>query len=743
MAIGKSVKRIDAYGKVTGETKYSGDIYLPETTQAKILFAGVPHARVKSIDTSKAEQVDGVLMVVTAVDVPVNEYGLGIQDQPVFCGPGGPKPFTDRVRFVGDQIAMVIAETAEIAEQARDLIEVDYEILPVVTDPLEARKEDSVLVHPDHGSNVLTHYRVRFGDVEDPFAGADVIVEEEYFTPAQEHIYLQPEAGVAYFDEEGRLTVECAGQWVHEEQEMIAHAMGLEEEQVRVIHPAIGGAFGGREDISIQIALAVGASRLREEGINRPVRLVWTREESIIGHHKRHPYIIKAKWGASKDGKLVAAQAEVIADAGAYAYTSPKVQGNATLMVTGPYDIPNVLVDSYSVYTNNIPGGAFRGFGGPQGAFAAEMQMNRLAEALDMDLVEFRMRNLADDDTTMSVNSKLPKGVTIQEVAERCALDAGWQKRENGWAQTAEGTEGFPAYVQEAASSVKRGVGLAVSYKNIGFSFGYRDNNVAKIELHGEKEIERVVLHQAGADVGQGAHTVFRQMAAFAVGVPEEKVELVLADTAHTKNSGSTSASRLTFFSGNAIKGAAEAALEKWQEEDRPAIAEYKWVCPPTSPFDPETGESQPNYAYGYTAEAVALEVDTDTGMVRIADLICVDDVGKAINPDQIVGQIEGCIVQAAGYVIGENFIQEEGYVKTDTMSTYLIPTVLDIPDKVRSVILEYGDDVGPWGAKGMSEMPFLPLAPAIMMAFHQATGVWVNEFPLTPDRVLLALGKI
>jgi CO/xanthine dehydrogenase Mo-binding subunit len=388
--IGKSIQRIDALGKVTGETLYPGDVNLPNQAFMKILFAARPHAIIHSIDTSQADALPGVIAIFTAKDVPVNEYGLIYNDQPVLCGPGSIKPFTDRVRFIGDQVALVIAETEEIAAKGCELIKVVYEDLPVLTDMLAAMKDDAVLLHPDHGSNIFCHYRIRKGDVDSAFARADVIVEGEYHTPAQEHAYLQPEAGICYLDENGRVTIQVAGQWTHEDQMQIAHALNLPLESIRVIYPAIGGAFGGREDMSIQVVLALAVWRLHQNGIDRPIKIIWSREESIIGHHKRHPYIVRERWGATKDGKLIAAEAEVIADGGAYAYTSTKVLGNATLMCTGPYEIPNVKVDSYAVYTNNLPNGAFRGFGGPQGAFAAETQMNRLAEKLNMDPVEIR-----------------------------------------------------------------------------------------------------------------------------------------------------------------------------------------------------------------------------------------------------------------------------------------------------------------------------------------------------------------
>jgi len=734
--IGSSVQRSDAKGKVTGETLYPGDINLAGQLYMKILFSDRPHAVIRKVDTQKAEAFEGVLAVFTAKDVPVNEYGLIMPDQPVLCGPGSGKLFAERVRFIGDQIALVVAETESIAEQARDLIEVEYEELPLLTDPVAAKDDTDLLVHPDTDTNVFCHYRIRKGDIAAGFKKADVIVEKEYHTPAQEHAYLQPEAGLSYIDEEGRVTVLVAGQWTHEDQEQIAHALELPLDQVRVIYPAIGGAFGGREDMSVQIVLALAVWRLYQRGINRPVKIIWNREESIIGHHKRHPYVLRAKWGATKEGKVIAAEMEVIADGGAYAYTSTKVLGNATLMCTGPYEIENVNVDTYAVYTNNIPGGAFRGFGGPQGAFAAEAQMNQLAEKLQMDPVELRMRNLLQEGSLLSVGTPLPEGVSLSNVVAEGAQAAGWEAGVKGWTKPMKSD--LPI-----VKHLLRGTGFACAFKNVGFSYGFVDECWATVELFGDVEIEKAVVHHAGADVGQGTHTAMAQIAADALRIPLEQVEMMVSDTATSDNSGSTSASRMTFVAGNSIRGAAEIALEKWREEDRPAIGRYQYIPPQTTPLDPETGYCEPNYSYGYVAQAVDVQVDTETGHVTILNVISADDVGKAINPQQIVGQIEGAVVQAAGYSILENFIQDEGYVQTPHFSTYLIPTVLDIPENVESLILEYPDPRGPFGARGMAEMPFLPLAPAIIAAVHDATGVWFDDFPLTPERVLRGLGSI
>lgn len=723
--IGKSLPRVDARGKVTGESPYSGDLAMKGMLHMKMLFAGRPHARVKSVKTAKAEAAPGVAAVYTAKDVPVNEYGLQWQDQPVLCGPGSSKPGADVVRFVGDQVAAVVARTEAEAAAAVNLIEVEYENLPVLTDPVEAMKPNAPRIHEHIGdSNICVHYKIRKGNVDEAFEKSDVIVESEYRTPVQEHAYLQPEAGLAYIDEAGRITIACGGQWTHEDQHQVAHALNMPNENIRVVYPAVGGAFGGREDMSVQIVLALAAWKLQ-----RPVRIIWSRQESIIGHGKRHAVVLRAKWGATKDGKITAIENEIIGDGGAYMYTSNKVLGNTTITSTGPYFIPNVKTGVYGVYTNNVPGAAFRGFGAPQALFMAEMQMDKLAEKLGMDPVEFRLKNALRDGETMGVGTPSPSPVTVAQCIEAARDRFGWdegKKKE-----------------ERSASYLKRGRGFAAGFKNIGFSFGYPENCWAKIELHGKGEIDQVVLHHASAEVGQGTHTVMIQMAAEAVGVPFEKVKLISSDSATMGNSGSVSASRMTFMSGNAIRGAAELALKKWEAEERPAIAEFKYLAPRTTQFDKETGHSTPNFAYAWVAQAAEVEVDTETGHVRVVRVVSADDLGKPINPALVEGQIEGAVVQAQGYAILEDYKTKDGLVLTDQLSTYLIPTIWDIPEKVESVILEIPDPTGPWGARGVGELPYLPVAPAIGAAIHDAIGVWIDEFPFTPERVLRALGKI
>ncbi len=768
-SIGQSLPRSDAAGKVTGRTLYPGDISQPDMLHMATLFAGRPHARVVGLDVTAAEAAPGVVAVFTATDVPVNEYGLQIKDQPVLVGPGpnGPgsgKAGADIVRFVGDQIALVVAETEMQARAALKLIRVEWEDLPLLLDPEQAVQPGAPQLHPHCVDNIAYSYRIRKGDLDAGFRAADVIVQDVYQTPVQEHAYLQPEAGVAYLDEAGRVTVEVAGQWTHADREAIAHALDLPVEQVRVIYPAIGGAFGGREDMSVQITLALVVWRLAQRGIRRPVKTIWTREESIIGHGKRHAMTIYTRWGARRDGKLTAVEVRVVADGGAYMYTSNKVLGNTTLTCTGPYEIPNVAVDTCAVYTNNVPGAAFRGFGGPQGHFAAESQMDRLAEALGMDPVELRLRNVLTDEKLLSTGRPIPGGVGLTETIIAAATAAGWTQDTAGhWrrptriaTENTEDTEvsrddcgslnlqsGLLSQSQIISSpsatsvaNIRRGIGFAAGFKNVGFSFGYQENSYARVELRGGTEIEEATLFIAGADVGQGHHTVMAQAAAEVLGIPFERVRMVTSDTAHMGDSGSASASRLTYMAGNAVRGAAAAALAKWHNEDRPAVAEYVFLAPKTTRLDHDTGQGQPNFAYGYVAQACQVAVDMDTGEVRVERFISADDVGRALNPQQVTGQIEGAVVQALGYALLEDWRTRDGQVLTNRLSTYLIPTVLDVPARLDSIIVEVPDPNGPWGARGMAEMPYLPVAAAVCAAVYDATRVRFTEFPLTPERV-------
>lgn len=738
--VGVPATRFDAAGKVTGETVYPGDHLAPGMLTAMAVFTNQPHARLLTLDVTAARSMPGVIAVFTAADVPVNEYGLTMRDQPVFIG----LDHTGRAavdpaisRWEADHLALVVAESAQEAAAAAAAIEVSWEPLPILGD-IDAALRGDVLLHPENGldSNVYVHDRIRKGDMAAGWAAADVVVEHTYEVPYQEHAYLQPEAAVGYIDDEGRVTVEIAGQWAHEDREQIAHALDLPEDQVRVIYRAIGGAFGGREDTSLQIVLSLAAWRLAERGEHRPIRCQWSREESIVGHHKRHRGRVHARLGATREGRITAVEVTAHLDAGGYNYTSNKVLFNLHLGIAGCYEVPNAHIDSMAVYTNAAVGGAFRGFGGPQAAFVAECQINKLAEALGIDPVEVRRRNVLGDESSFITQRPLPTNVTLAQVLEACSSTIGFHE------PMVEHEPFSPfASLPPQPDALRRGRGIALAFKNVGFSNGFHERCVAEIHLHGEGDTpDRAEVFHAGADLGQGAHQAMRQMTAEATGVPLGSVTGHFSDTASSGDSGSTSASRMTWMAGNSIIGAAQEAEKQWLEGARPAIGSFRFTPPPTDMIDLETGVGTPNVAYGYVAQAVEVTVDIETGHVIVDRVVSAHDVGRAINPDLVVGQIEGGVVQAHGYAMCEDLQVADGRILNPRLSSYLIPGIGDIPRTIDSVILELADPLGPWGARGMAEMPYITYAPAVIAAVHDATGIWFDQFPLTPSRVLAAI---
>jgi CO/xanthine dehydrogenase Mo-binding subunit len=467
------------------------------------------------------------------------------------------------------------------------------------------------------------------------------------------------------------------------------------------------------------------------------VALIWSREESMIAHHKRHPFSIRCRWGARRDGRVTAVEAEVIADGGAYASTSAEVTKVATLFANGCYEVEHISVDGYAVYTNNIPSGAFRGFGAPQAQFASEIMVTRLAHAIGMDPVELRRRNIYREGSQESTQQPLPPGVSALPVLERCVEEA----QARGWGS---GREPSNPQLPTPNPHLRRGVGIACGIKNVGYSFGYLEQATATVELIGGAGIEHAHVRVGAADVGQGAHLALRQIAAEALKLPPEQITMITDDSSEAPNAGSASASRMTLMGGRAVHDACLAALRNWsQQEDRPARATVQYRPPATTSLDPTTGAGRPNYCYGYVAQAVEVEVNTLTGQVRVLKIISVHDVGKAINKQQVEGQIEGCLAQALGYALLEHFQIRDGHVLTPYFSTYLLPTVLDMPTEIVPVIMELADPNGPYGARGMSEMALVPLAPAIASAIYDATGAWLNQQPMTPERVLAALSKM
>jgi CO/xanthine dehydrogenase Mo-binding subunit len=719
--IGESHARPDAVGKLNGATDYPADRIRRGMLHAEVVFAHRPRARVLAIDTDAALAVDGVVAVLTAADVPFNAFGLIDHDQPVLVAIG------DEVRFSGDKVALVVAESPDAARAGAERVVVTWEDLPPVLDPEAAMEPGSPLVHAGRDSNVLLHVPIRKGDVDAAIAEADVVLEGEFSTSWQEHAYLQPEAGTAWVEADGRLVIETAGQWLHEDRRQIAAMLELPDDQVVVRYNAIGGAFGGREDLSIQHVLALAAWTLRDRFPGRPVAMQWSREQSMIGHHKRHPMRFRTTWAARGGGAITAARTRIVADGGAYASTSAEVVKCASIFASGCYEIPNVATDGFVVYTNNIPSGAFRGFGAPQAQLAAESMITRLAQALGMDPVEVRRRNLYREGSLEATGHPLPSGVSAVPVLE---------------AAVAEAETRFAALRSEPLPThIRRGYGVASGIKNVGYSFGYADSATATVELFGRGEVERAIVRTGAADVGQGAHLTMRQIASGVLGLPAAEIELVATDSAEAPNAGSASASRLTLLAGGAVHAAAREALERYQgSEDQHVVATSTFRPPATTPLDVVTGEGTPNFCYGYAAQAVAVDVDTRTGGVQVRSVISAHDVGTAINRQQVEGQIEGCLAQALGYTLLENFVIREGKVLTPYFSTYLLPTSLDMPVDIVPVILELADPNGPFGARGMAEMPLVPFAPAVAAAIHDAVGVWLSDLPFTPERVLSAI---
>lgn len=733
-AVGKSVPRIDIRTKVRGTRRYPQDFNRPGQLYGAVTWSAYPHARVRRIDTSAAEAVPGVVRVLTYRDVPRNEYGINNLDQAVLVPEGG------KVRWVGDRLAIVVAQSERIARQATALVEVEYEPLPVVTDPREAMAEGAPLVHEERGSNILQHVRVRRGDVEAAFAEADVIVEDLYSTHCVEHAYLQPDAALGYIDEEGRVTVISAAQWPHDDLRQIAHALDLPEEQVREIVPAIGGAFGGREDMYVQHLAALAAFVLR-----RPVKIVFNRAEVTQRTGKRHPFTFRYKFGAARDGRLVAAEIEGISDAGAYASTSVPVLNNAVSFMAGPYAIPNARIDGYAVFTNNAVTMAMRGFGATQPPVAYEQQMDRLAEALGLDPVEFRLKNLLRPGSETVLGNRMPPGTALVETLCQTALAAGWREEEGHWVR--------PELGEPSAPYRRRGIGVACAYKNVCYSFGYDDRSGAEVELvlNETGQIDRVILSTGAAEVGQGVHTAIIQIAADVLGVAPGQVRFNLVDTAHVPDSGSSSASRHTYATGNAVYQACHLAREEWQQVLREESGEthirtrytfHSQEHRPTTSFDPQTGQCDPHTSYSVGTQIALIEVDLETGEIELLKMWASNNLGRVINPEMVFGQVAGGVHMGVGYTLTEHYIQQEGRPRTRRFSEYTIPSIQDMPRELVNIDVEVPDPYGPFGATGVGENPTLPTAPAILNALANAAGVRLTHLPATPERVWRTLQR-
>jgi len=737
--VGEPAVRKDAPAKARGEPVFADDLAAEKPLYGKLLFSEYPHARILSIDADEAERSEGVAVVLTAKDVPGrNAFGLFVPQQPVFVA--------DQTKYLGDVVAAVFAETREQAERARSLIKVGYEVLEPRLSAIDNFEPGAPLIQEDAKDNVVHHVSVRKGDVEAGFAAADVVVEGRYYTPAVEHAYLEPEACLAIPDGSGGLVVKTGSQGSQEYQEMIAESLDLPADKVRVVMTACGGGFGGKEEPAGPIHAALAALKT-----GRQAKVVLTREESIRMSTKRHPMHLWMKHGATKDGKLVAVSSRVIADAGAYISQSKPVIFRSAVTATGPYVAPNFWADSYGVYTHNNPSGAFRGFGSTQASFAAEIQMDKLARELGLDPAELRRRNAYEAGAVTGTGQTLREGVGYRGTLE--AVGGALERMKREFASV------------ERPARVKLGFGVASAYKNVGIGTGLSDHAGAIVELtrHG-----RIEVRTGAAEMGQGSDTIAAQIACESLGVPYELIDVVCCDTALCPDGGMTTGSRQTFVTGNAVKGAAEdlkaelapywpegnitcgslaAAYRKAKENWASVVFEHTYTPPKTYAHrtdanpDParKAEEYDIHYAYCFASAAVALEVDTESGAVKVLKVAAAQDVGKALNPLNVRGQIEGAVAMGLGYALSEEFREDETKILTDDLRKLGVPRIADIPP-MEVFIIEETQTKGPFGAKGIGEVGLNPIAPAVSNAIYDAVGVRLQSLPMRKEKVLEAL---
>lgn len=741
--IGHTHIRPEAMEKVTGQALYTDDLKFPGMLIGVTKRSDVPHGIIRKLNIDKAKQVPGVAAVLTADDIPGQiNHGLAYQDWPTLVGVG------QKVRYVGDAVALVAGETNAAVQEALSLIEVEYEPLPVITNPVQANMPDAVHVHEQ--GNLLKHIKVRKGDVEKGFAQADIILERTYHTPTTDHAFIEPECSIARVTDEGRIEVYVGSQIPYSDRSQVAAVMNMPEDRIRIKGMLIGGGFGGKEDIMGQIHAALLAWKTR-----RPVKILYDRHESLVVHPKRHATQISIKIGAKRDGTIVAAQTELYGDTGAYASLGDKVMTRATTHSTGPYEIPHVKIDCYAMYTNNPPAGAFRGFGVYQSAFAVESAMDELAEILGVNPVELRLKNALHVGSITNTGQLLRDSVGLVESLEKV------------WSQVQQlgGTDPFTAKEVPGKPHLKRAWGLAVAYKNTGLGGGAPDKAGAEVELFPDGVFE---ARTSSAELGQGLVTVLQLIAAEELGAKLENVRVYLSDTDKTPDGGPTTASRQTYVTGNAVKGAAKAMREAitsvltehfdmapehvkfieglaqvgdrsltfgevasiMQSEGKILTASYEYWAPTTQPLG-EVGDM--HFVFSYATQAAEVEVNTLTGEVDVLRIISANDVGTAINPLGLQGQVEGGVVMGMGHAISEKFMVKDGYVITDRLAKYRIPSIVQTPE-ITSIVVEHPAAEGPFGAKGVGEIVSIPTAPAITNAIYNATGVRLRELPVDQE---------
>jgi xanthine dehydrogenase molybdenum-binding subunit len=750
--IGTLQVRPDAVEKVTGAAKFSDDLHFEGMLYARVKRAGVPHAFLRRIDVSKARALPGVAAVITAEEIPGDHWhGIVIFDWPVLVGVG------ERVRYVGDAVAIVAAESADIAAQALDLIEAEYELQPVISDPVQARQPEVPQLHSK--GNLLKHIKVRKGEIEQGFAEADLILEHTFHTPATDHAFLEPECSIARPTPDGRMEIYVGSQIPYQDRQQVARALGWPEERVRVIGQLMGGGFGGKEDIAGQIHAALLA-----QATGRPVKLLFDRHESLLVHPKRHATQIRVKIGACRDGRLTAAETELYGDTGAYASLGEKVMTRATTHSSGPYEIPHARADCYAMYTNNPPAGAFRGFGVLQSAFAIESMMDELAHTLQMDPVEVRRMNALRVGSLTNTGQQLRESVGLLECIDK--VDA--EMRRLG------GERPFESRPVQGAPHLRRAWGFAVGYKNTGLGGGAPDKAGAEVELYENGTLE---VRTASAELGQGLVTVLQMIVAQEFNLTPTRVRVLVMDTDLTPDGGPTTASRQTYVTGNAALHAARTLrqaiattlAEKYDQppeqvrfieglaqvnghavplgdvvgimrsEGREPRALYEYWAPETKPLG-QGGDM--HFAFSFAAQAAEVEVDTRTGEVRVLRVIVANDVGKALNPLGLQGQVEGGVVMGMGHALTESFIVEQGRIFTDHLARYRIPSVTQTPEII-SLIVEHPAADGPYGAKGVGEIVSIPTPPAITNAIYNAVGVRFDSLPVDQEQIARQLAAV
>ena len=726
--IGTTTVRADGIPKVKGEFEYSSDMRMDGMLWGATLRSAHPRADIWSIDISGALAIPGMRAVLTHEDVPGRKlYGMERADQPVLA--------QQHARYQGEPIAIVAADHPETARRAVNAIEVEYDVLEPLTDPDRAMAADAPQLHLT--GNVLRHVRIIHGDAE---ADADVVVTGEYEVGMQDQAFLGPESGLAVPDGEGGVDLYIATQWLHADRDQLALSLDLPPEKVRLTMSGVGGAFGGREDLSMQVHACMLALHT-----GRPVRMVYNREESFFGHVHRHPCRMRYEHGATTDGRLVYVRARIVLDGGAYASSSTAVCSNAACFAAGPYEIPNARIDSYVTYTNNPPCGAMRGFGAVQVAIAHEAQMDKLAAALGIDPLELRIANAMRPGTRMPTGQVVREPAPVAELLERLhAMPLPPAARGDGGRDLRE----LPGGVCNTThgEGVRRGVGYAVGIKNVGFSEGFDDYSSARVRLSIDGGEPLVEVHTAAVEVGQGVVTVQAQIAHTELGV--ERVAVLTADT-RVGSAGSSSASRQTYVTGGAVKAACEAIRERLGADPRTMTANelaellgedaieetVQWRHRETYALD-ENGQGDAHLQFAFSAHRAVVDVDLELGLVRVVELATTQEVGKAMNPQALEGQIQGGTAQGLGLALFEEIKLKDGRVLNASFTDYLLPTILDMPP-MRIEILEHADPDAPYGLKGVGEPPHISTPPAVVAALRAASGRLLTRIPVRPEHIV------